>query len=283
MEHTYAKGLDWLRFSVEQYPDVVWLLTGFPEFSKPEKTDLQPLPYYTHVHSVGCGRIDWNVLRPQQKVLLTMTGADCRRFEERGGNFVRLIEKAHELRHVHFTRIDFAIDVFAQVDIMAVKEAVDTQQASTHFRTTALVESKTAGALTGRTLYLGSRSSDSLVRVYDKAKQAGLPNVEWTRIELECKGRQADKLALAIMEYGIQAGGSAALRRLIVSDVPWFDRAVGGPDGVTILSVGRKETNHERWVRSFLLPQAIKAIENDEADARRILARAIADAESTTG
>lgn len=47
----------------------------------------------------------------------------------------------------------------------------------------------------GTTFYVGSRTSDKFLRVYDKASQMGTQdNEQWTRIELECKGEIAHSL-----------------------------------------------------------------------------------------
>jgi len=46
----------------------------------------------------------------------------------------------------------------------------------------------------GSTFYVGSRTSDKFLRVYDKASQMGIEGETWLRIELECKGEVAHSL-----------------------------------------------------------------------------------------
>jgi hypothetical protein len=56
-------------------------------------------------------------------------------------------------------------------------------------KTVSLIESPA-----GDTFYLGSRSSEKMVRVYDKGKEQGVPQ-DWLRIEMEFKGESASRAA----------------------------------------------------------------------------------------
>jgi phage replication initiation protein len=54
------------------------------------------------------------------------------------------------------------------------------------------------GELQSETVYFGSRKSDLCVRVYDKAKEQGLDDVSWTRVELQARDERAAALAVAL-------------------------------------------------------------------------------------
>ena len=41
----------------------------------------------------------------------------------------------------------------------------------------------------GRTLQIGCRTSDKMLRAYEKGKQLGDKNSDWLRIEVELKGK----------------------------------------------------------------------------------------------
>lgn len=272
---TTAKGLDWFRATLI---DLEWARQwAFRVHIKEDRhRELSPLPYYTHVLPLECGRIDYNVMRPSQKVLVTMTGADLRRYEENDRETLLLLREIIAFPSAQVTRLDFAIDVFDTVNITDVRDAVENGTARTHFRTHGLVETKIGRERTGETLYLGSRQSGNMIRVYDKALQTGIEGQPWVRIELECKGDFAHRLALAMSEFGIAPAGCTAIRRLIDAGVPWFDDAVKSQEDVPIQSLGRKETQHTKWVQTFLIPQAIRAIHDDTCGIRDILREALA-------
>ena len=47
------------------------------------------------------------------------------------------------------------------------------------------------------TIYFGSRTSKVFIRIYDKALEQGLDDVEWTRVELELKDKEYNKLTIS--------------------------------------------------------------------------------------
>lgn len=96
------------------------------------------------------------------------------------------------------TRLDFAVDI--QDDMWNVADyytAWKIAHAHNRQKTCAYIE----GA-TGDTFYIGSRASTKFVRVYDKAGEQGLEG-RWTRVEMECKGEFASRLA-ELAQYGIK-------------------------------------------------------------------------------
>lgn len=65
----------------------------------------------------------------------------------------------------------------------------------------------------GQTLYLGDRSSDACMRIYDKAAQQGEAG-PWWRVELELKGDYAHQLMLRYLERGSSAVVEQVNRRV---------------------------------------------------------------------
>lgn len=94
------------------------------------------------------------------------------------------------LRFVHeaggsVTRLDIAVDVFHQWDIRELKRAADAKEWDCKVKKKpVLLDGE------GLTLYIGSRTSEKFLRIYDKAAESGTP-FAWTRIELECKAEFA--------------------------------------------------------------------------------------------
>lgn len=80
------------------------------------------------------------------------------------------------------SRIDIAIDIPEHLDLKAYKAALDEGAAVTRARDWNLIVGRT-----GQTLYVGSRTSEKFLRIYDKAAEQNTEG-PWFRIELECKG-----------------------------------------------------------------------------------------------
>lgn len=107
-------------------------------------------------------------------------------------------------------RLDVAIDdTAALLDIPTMRAAVMGKHVARRSHKWEFVESDS-----GSTLYLGRRSSDSFVRVYDKraetlvkhkvADPSALPD-HWVRCELELRGRMAESAAAAYLVRGVEA------------------------------------------------------------------------------
>lgn len=90
------------------------------------------------------------------------------------------------------TRIDIAIDHYGWLDLEGYKAALDEGAAVTRARDWNLIDGRT-----GKTLYVGSRTSEKFLRIYDKAAESGHEG-HWYRIELECKGDTARGVALHV-------------------------------------------------------------------------------------
>lgn len=84
------------------------------------------------------------------------------------------------------TRIDIAIDLKdEEVDASAMYEHLAAIAEYGKRRTISIIRSDR-----GLTIYLGSRSSDFMLRIYDKAKEQKIDG-HWWRFEAECKGALA--------------------------------------------------------------------------------------------
>lgn len=105
-------------------------------------------------------------------------------------------------KHGHFGRVDVAFDDREGViDIPTLHESVKKGQCVSRFKQFRLISGgdMDSGADTGQTLALGSRQSDSYLRIYDKAAQQRASGVEvegkWVRYEMEWKSDRAHAVA----------------------------------------------------------------------------------------
>lgn len=83
------------------------------------------------------------------------------------------------------SRIDIAVDVDAKLPIQGLYQAFLRKQVRTQAKAARLLLEGD-----GATLYVGSRTSEQYLRIYDKQAETKGDH-PWTRIELECKGSKA--------------------------------------------------------------------------------------------
>lgn len=94
------------------------------------------------------------------------------------------------------TRIDIAIDTPRWLDLSGMHNELTDGLAETRARDWNLITGRK-----GQTLYVGSRTSEKFLRIYDKAAEQGT-DYTWYRIELECKGDFARGVALHVDANG---------------------------------------------------------------------------------
>lgn len=117
----------------------------------------------------------------------------------------KLLERVELLGHV--TRLDLAIDnadniYFTCDDIVDVMR---NQCFISKFRSWRnLAEYATSGKVKGHTVYLGNRTSDVMLRIYDKQAEQGT-DFPWVRWELELKGQRAID-SIRLMVSGMSVG-----------------------------------------------------------------------------
>jgi phage replication initiation protein len=176
-----------------------------------------------------------------------------------------------------FTRIDLAVDdfganYFSTTDLEEILKTGNYTSKFKHWRNEC--ERTNTGTITGHTIYLGSRSSDIFLRVYDKKleqnkKEDNNITSEWIRWELEIKGTQAISLS-RLIQKGVPLGELTVgilshYLRLINLDnenksrcstnLVW-ERFIAGISPLR-LSVQRKETtidDKKRWIRKQVAP-----------------------------
>ena len=105
------------------------------------------------------------------------------------------------LKHTgQFTRVDVAIDDYDnQLDINRIADDVRQGNYSGHYKGGRIIEgiNLDTGESQGMTIYFGSPSSDSMVRIYDKQKEQNV-DYPWIRAEIEFKRKSAQNIAQLI-------------------------------------------------------------------------------------
>jgi hypothetical protein len=146
------------------------------------------------------------------------------------------------------TRIDLAVDVAQRWNIRKMYEAVIDNRVVTRAKKPGYVESET-----GATCYVGSRTSEKFLRVYDKGGQlkSGRP---WTRVELECKGGFAGRIAKFIRQEGLQAIPSVIRGFCDWTEFPAWGDVMNSEIGRVSLPQPERQSNTRGWLLEIVAP-----------------------------
>ncbi len=159
--------------------------------------------HYNHSADVlDGGLVAWCSERERaeiQGVLVDLPGRACACLGER---LVPFLEWC--LDHGHMTRADFAIDDYEKrFTYERMKDIVASGAIVSRWRKWQFLETGRllSGERRGWTLYLGSRNSEAMVRIYDKAGEQGVKG-PWVRFEMEYKKDTADAACRAYLREG---------------------------------------------------------------------------------
>lgn len=165
--------------------------------------------------------------RNDMGVCLNLSGQGCRAFEEYSKvGWLELIKRIFQ-HNGHITRLDLAYDDHLGV-IDIYRFAYDIRERN--------YRSKAKWAdihwsddqdedLQGLTVYIGKRTSDVLIRVYDKAAERGFDHDRhWIRVELQLRDQRADEaLRRLYQKESIGMVASGILRNYLTVCVPTED------------------------------------------------------------
>jgi replication initiation factor len=156
------------------------------------------------------------------------------------------ITKHHSLMGDTCKRIDLALDAHdGAIDIDEYFKLVDEGSASTRAKSWNIIKSQNGG----RTLYIGSRASEVMLRIYDKAAEQG-ETYNWKRIELEIKGSRAIEVSKMIAVGNEQQGAEIArgmMKALIDFKTPdWTE--ITGANEVVIAKSKDESPDTELWL-----------------------------------
>jgi len=165
-----------------------------------------------------------------------------------------------------FARIDLAIDVVgdARANIPELHKRFLADKCTTKSRKLSIVQS----GVDGHTMYVGGRTSERFIRIYNKAAERRASGVqsaeEWIRIELELKGLRANMCAKAIASPENNAGDviAAHIKDFIDFDLPWWGEATSGKS-IEMQQSARKLTDTETWLLEQVAPALARQMIKD--------------------
>lgn len=176
---------------------------------------------------------------------------------------------------MRISRLDLAKDATGQAfDGEAIYQSLKSRAGGGSTRNVSRIENN----MGGQTIYVGSRTSEKFIRIYDKAAETGDFTKQWWRFELETKGEFARLVASAL------ASGEDASSVLDTTSQKMVGQFSGGPlDKFTSSSVVpwglpkiEKHTDREKWISDQVISAVARHyIDNPNSEAiaamRRIL------------
>jgi len=273
--------LDWLRYSAA---------TGYPlakmipqEISIDYLSEVEPLPNYHIAYKLEpFGRIDVSH-RNEQGVLVTYSGKDLEGIQTGGISPEYLLKYTHSNKWLHCSRVDVAIDVIGMIAPPSdIFKAWKKNKVKTHCRKIQMIEALDNNRdAAGSTVYVGSRKSDRMLRIYDKAIESGGDEELWLRIEAELKGDAAKVAQAKANALGLPLFMSNTINDLLsVSGVAWWKRVLKSlpvAGGEIIGKRKSKQDTSEYWLHHIALPAIQKSImSGDEYTRDEILKTLIA-------
>jgi hypothetical protein len=149
------------------------------------------------------------------------------------------------------SRMDVALNIFEVSPITDLIKAWNDGEIETLAKGATTVRDLATG---GDTLYVGSRSSELMLRAYDKAIESGNLGALWTRLELEAKDVKAQSIAKTIIKKGVY--GIGYWWRRFDFKVDWFDNAINALGEVSDPEPVKREVENDKrwWLENQILP-----------------------------
>lgn len=258
-----AFSIDWVRYSCKPGVAVTSIVPRLDGFEY--QGEIPPLKNYHEGADYRLCRVDINKTSDAQGLLVTMTGDNLRSAAVWGNTPLDLVRAWANMPGIKFSRIDLAIDIIdGRANPWDICTAFKEKRLTTKARAYSVVHSADAKGCTGLTVYLGSRTSQIFLRAYDKAREQGA-DFPWTRVEVECKGDFARGVFEALCQKDIVEVTKNVVRNF-VRGVEWLDSITYGTKGRLVRPIGRKLTDHEKWIRDVALPAVMQAYQKRQPE-----------------
>lgn len=176
--------VDWLEFTLLRGFDIKWIADFFCK----SLDDFEDLPkgglgykkqkFFNNIRLYYDGNVGMGIH-------IVVSGQGCRYLESQGKDLFDMIDYLYSLDNVNLSRLDLALDT--DFDILSkVLQSIQKDLYSSKSRNIKVISSLTDSKLKADTLYIGSRSSLLMVRIYNKAIEQGVDYV-WYRVEIVLK------------------------------------------------------------------------------------------------
>lgn len=119
-------------------------------------------------------------------ICVSISGQGCRYMESKGKNLWNLLFRLARSARINITRLDLALDTNIKL-IDKVRKSIDDKKYISKSRNISYISRATESGTRTETIYIGSRSSELMIRLYDKAVEQKLKNTIWERWEIVLK------------------------------------------------------------------------------------------------
>lgn len=257
---TTSVAIDWLTFTLPYPPELInvetyidLILTSLGDTGKRETA--KPYPHnYDKALQGDYFRISFSPDRPDNKLCFNLTGANCNAMYQDDIDFQWLLGIILG-KGAKITRLDIAIDYYKPCRIETIYNHLIANPKATKARTLTPYHQvdldNKSDTMTG--VYIGSRSSDRFICLYDKAIQLEQDDRHHKRIEIRNKGQHASAIAIAIQSAGEVIAGRSAIAAYCKPSVEWWQDAIKG-EAIAMPKIPRKDTDTMRWLLSTVLP-----------------------------
>lgn len=131
----------------------------------------------------------------------SISGKGCRYMESQGINLWSLVFRLSRSDKINITRLDLALDTDIKL-IDKIRKSIDNKKYISKSRSISYICKSGKDSTRTETIYIGSRSSDLMIRIYDKAIEQDLEGLDWERWEIVLKKEKIIE-AIPLLKRGI--------------------------------------------------------------------------------
>jgi len=264
-------SVDWINYTALNLGTRVLTDIAYP-MQTPEWTNALPARGYTSgLQNRNGVRLSWHTKRDDMGAHVQYSGQTLNKYLETGIT-ARTIALRHEIEGDRCSRIDLAIDCHdtaLNIGKLASDVKLNIGQFSTKVFSHIISQDK------GETLYLGSRTSELFLRIYNKSAEQQISG-DWVRVELECKGSRAHDIGHRLA-YESEQGMVTLTRGLIKHQAAFDDKIwqqIVGELAISIAKAHVREPDRKGWLLGLVAPAMGKYIAEtgDEAIIEQFLA-----------
>ena len=176
--------IDWLEFTLLKGFGIEWVSSlfsiGLDNFEDLPKGGLgyKKQKFFNNIRLYYDGNVGMGIH-------VVVSGQGCRYLESQGKNLFDLLDYLYSLENINLSRLDIALDTDINI-LSKVLKSIEKGLYSSKSRNIKVISSLSDSKLQADTLYIGSRSSLLMVRIYNKALEQGV-DVPWFRVEIVLK------------------------------------------------------------------------------------------------
>lgn len=191
-------------------------------------------------------------------ICVSVSGKGCRYMESQGQNLWALLFRLARSARINITRVDLALDTNVKL-IDKVRKSVDNKKYISKCRNISYICKSLGSSTRTETIYFGSRSSELMIRLYDKAVEQKLENIDWERWEIVLK-KDKIKEVIPYLEKNIsqtfrnilytyyrpiKAIESNKSRSKVCS---WYLDFLGKVEKISLYSEPKEKTIEDKWL-----------------------------------